>query len=141
MAHSDNFKMVVETIEIERNNADSSGIIELRQTKENKLNTVPIEQIRNILQDLDFGAQVITVVKENRPNKEEPWPQLWDPRKLHETIFNSGISFTVDKSLGSIKTSICNLLRQSRKHFYHNSIRHKARRIIFASTSLKLKNA
>lgn len=96
MAHSDNFKRVIEAIEAERNKADSSGVIELRQTKENKLNTVPIEHIRNILQDLDFGARVIEVVKENRPNKEEPWPQLWDPRKIRDSIYNSGISFTIE---------------------------------------------
>jgi hypothetical protein len=96
MAHSDNFKRVVAAIEAERNKADSSGVIELKQTKENKLNTVPIEHIRNILQDLDFGARVIEVVKENRPNKEEPWPQLWDPQKLRDSIYNSGISFTVE---------------------------------------------
>jgi len=97
MAHSDNFKRVIEAIEVERAKADSSGVIELRQTKENKLNTVPIEHIRNILQDLDFGARVIEVVKENRPVKEEePWPQLWDPRKLRDSIYNSGISFTIE---------------------------------------------
>jgi len=96
MAHSDNFKRVIAAIEAERAKADASGVIELRQTKENKLNTVPIEHIRNILRDLDFGARVIEVVKENRPVKEEePWPQLWDPRKLRDSIYNSGISFTI----------------------------------------------
>ena len=37
MKHSDNFKLVIEAIQSERNNNPSAGLIELRQTKENKL--------------------------------------------------------------------------------------------------------
>ena len=97
MAHSDNFKQVIEAIEAERAKADSSGVIELRQTKENKLNTVPINHILNILRDLEFGARVLKITKENRPDKpEEPWPQLWDPRKILEFNYNSGISYTLE---------------------------------------------
>lgn len=97
MAHSDNFKLIIEAIETERNNGSSPGSIELRQTKENKLNTVPINHILNILRDLEFGARVIKITKENRPDKpEEPWPQPWDPRKVLEFTYNSGISYTLE---------------------------------------------
>ncbi|KJJ85541.1 hypothetical protein OMAG_000586 [Candidatus Omnitrophus magneticus] len=96
MTHSDNFKLVIEAIEAERSKTASAGLIELRQTKENKLNTVPINHILNILRDLEFGARVLKITKENRPDKpEEPWPQLWDPRKVIEAAFNSGISFSI----------------------------------------------
>ena len=96
MKHSDNFKLVIEAIQAERSKNPSAGLIELRQTKENKLNTVPINHIINILRDLESGTKVIKVTKENRPDvKEEPWPQLWDPRKVTEFAFNSGVSFSI----------------------------------------------
>ena len=97
MEHSDNFKLVIEAIEAERSKNPSAGLIELRQTKENKLNTVPINHIINILRDLESGAGVLKIIKENRTEKkEEPWPQLWDPQKVRESIYNSGISFTIE---------------------------------------------
>ncbi|MDD5775272.1 MAG: hypothetical protein PHS64_04965, partial [Candidatus Omnitrophica bacterium] len=96
MAHSDNFKLVVEAIEDERINADSSGIIELRQTKENKLNTVPVNNIINILRDLEAGHKVIKIVKENRPeSKSKEWPQIYDAREAAHAALNSGISFSI----------------------------------------------
>jgi len=89
--------MVIEAIEAERGKNPSSGLVEVRQIKENRLNTIPINEILNILRDLEMGAGVIKITKENRPEeKEEPWPQLWDPQKVREFIYNSGISFTVE---------------------------------------------
>lgn len=97
MAHLDKFRIVVEAIESERRKDPSADLVELRQTKENKLNTIPINKILNILRDLELGAGVIKIIKENHPDKkEEPWPQLWDPRKLREAIYNSGISFNIE---------------------------------------------
>ncbi|MBU4162495.1 hypothetical protein KJ859_02860 [Patescibacteria group bacterium] len=97
MKYTNNFKLVIEAIQAERTKNSSSGLVELRQTKENKLNTVPINHIINILRDLEFGARVIKITKENRPDKpEEPWPQLWDPRKILEFTYNSGISYTLE---------------------------------------------
>lgn len=97
MAHSENFKLVVAAIEAERTKNSASGLVELRQAKENKLNSVPINHILNILRDLEFGARVLKITKENRPDKpEEPWPQLWDPRKILEFTYNSGISYTLE---------------------------------------------
>jgi hypothetical protein len=50
MPHSDKLKLVVAAIEAERSKTSSNGIIELRQTKDNKLNTVPINDILSIPQ-------------------------------------------------------------------------------------------
>ncbi len=81
MKHINNFKLVIEAIQAERSKATSADLIELRQTKENKLNTVPVNHIINIPRDLESGAGVLKITKENRPDKKEkPWPQLWDPR-------------------------------------------------------------
>ncbi|MEA3369044.1 MAG: hypothetical protein U9Q24_01620 [Candidatus Ratteibacteria bacterium] len=71
MEHSDNFKLVIEAIQAEWSKDSSAGLIELRQTKENKLNTVPINHIINILRDLEAGAGVLKVTKENYPDKKE----------------------------------------------------------------------
>ena len=99
MAHSDNFKSVVSAIETERSKNPNANTIELRQTKENKLNRMPLNDIRNILLDLELGPayKIIKIVKENRPDKKEsPGFQLWDPRKVVEWHFNSGTSFTIE---------------------------------------------
>ena len=93
MKHTDNFKMVIAAIETERSKNPSVNTIELHQTKENKLNTVPINHIINILRDLECGARVLKITKENRPEKkEEPWPQLWDPRKVTEFAYFGDIN-------------------------------------------------
>lgn len=99
MAHSDNFKLVVSAIETERSRNPTANTIELRQTKENKLNRVPINDIWNILLELALGPayRIIKIVKENRPHKkEDSGPQLWDPEKVVEAIYNSGTSFTIE---------------------------------------------
>ena len=99
MEHSDNFKLVVSAIETERSKNPSANTIELRQTKENRLNKVPLNDIWNILCDLELGPayRIIKIVKENRPDeKEDPWPQLWNPQKVVEWHFNSGVSFTIE---------------------------------------------
>jgi hypothetical protein len=99
MTHSDNFKLVVSAIENERSKNPSVNTIELRQTKENRLNRVPLNDIWNILRDLELGPayRIIKIVKENRPDeKEDPWPQLWNPQKVVEWHFNSGVSFTIE---------------------------------------------
>lgn len=99
MKHSDNFKLVVSAIETERSKNSNANTIDLRQTKENKLNKVPLNDIWNILCDLELGPayRIIKIVKENRPDeKEDPWPQLWNPQKVVQWHFNSGISFTIE---------------------------------------------
>jgi len=99
MEHSDNFKLVVSAIETERSKNPSANTIELRQTKENRLNKVPLNDIWNILCELELGPayRIIKIVKENRPDeKEDPWPQLWNPQKVVEWHFNSGVSFTIE---------------------------------------------
>ena len=65
MKHTNNFKLVIEAIQAERSTRPSSDPIELHQTKENKLNTVPINHIINILRDLECGARVLKITKEN----------------------------------------------------------------------------
>jgi hypothetical protein len=88
--------VVVAAIEAERINADSSGIIELRQLKANKLNTVPVNNILNILRDLEAGHKIIKIVKENRPSsKSKDWPQLYDAREAAHAALNSSISFSL----------------------------------------------
>jgi len=99
MEYSDNFKLVVSAIETERSKNPSANTIELRQTKANRLNKVPLNDIWNILCDLELGPayKIIKIVKENRPDeKEDPWPQLWNPQKVVEWHFNSGVSFTIE---------------------------------------------
>lgn len=99
MPYSDNFRKVIEAIEAERNKNLSSGLVELCQTKENKLNTVPISDIGGILLDLELGPahRVIKIVKENHPDaKEDTWPQLWDPREVVKMHFGSGTSYTIE---------------------------------------------
>jgi hypothetical protein len=100
MTHSDNFREVIEAIEAERGKNPSSGLIELRQTKENKLNTIPISDIQNILFDLELGPahRIIKIVKENSPDdKEEDVEfQLWDPLEVVKMHFNSGTSYTIE---------------------------------------------
>lgn len=99
MRHSDRFRLVIAAIERERAKNPSAGTIELRQTKENKLNTVPISDIRNILLDLELGPahRIIKLVKENSPDdKEDTEFPLWNPREVVKIHFNSGTSYTIE---------------------------------------------